>query len=105
MRGMRQCEPRHGVNGERLGREPRLRSRKPVRTLTSRRLNKGPSVGRTPLATEGRGAYAICMSAVLRGVRRIAIPIPQNPTSIIAQVAGSGTAGVPVAKIWAFDDP
>ena len=40
-------------------------------------------------------AYAICASSGLRRrVRRIATPAAPKPTSIIAQVAGSGTGGV-----------
>jgi hypothetical protein len=41
-----------------------------------------------------RLGYASCGRIVLRRRRRIAMPMPPKPTSIIAQVAGSGTGGV-----------
>src|SRR5207248_10979087 len=53
------------------------------------------------------GAYANCVtSAFLRRLRRTATPAAPKPSSIIAQVAGSGTPGVgSTAKICAFDEP
>src|SRR5690348_8409113 len=66
---------------------------------------KGPAAP-DPLGNEHlQIGYATCSSALLRGLRRIATPIAPKPSSIIAHVAGSGTAGVPVEKICAFDEP
>lgn len=58
---------------------------------SARRSTKGrpPSVSGAALPKEAAGVYASCAKVGRR--RLMTTPIPAKPSSIIAQVAGSGT--------------
>ena len=75
-----------------------------LRNRTVNALSRNARVQSAPAKKKGHGlphpffdtgnypAYAICSSAPSRRRRRMAKPIAPKPSSIIAQVPGSGTA-------------